>query len=83
MPLAGGPGLLYNASDKEAKAAIELHLDRTDGPLIGTLPIANTSGEWKTVTASVTGAAGVHDLFLVFKGASGGDLFKLDWWKFE
>lgn len=71
------------ACDKDAKGTMELHLDKADGPLIGTLSIANTSGEWKTTITSVTGASGVHDLFLVCKGDTDGDLFKLDWWRFE
>jgi arabinoxylan arabinofuranohydrolase len=69
------------ASDKKTKAAIELHLDSADGQLVGTLPVGDTAGKWKTVTTNVTGARGVHDLVLVFKGDPAGDLFKLDWWK--
>lgn len=63
--------------------AIELHLDRLDGPLIGTLPVSYTRGEWKTETTNVRGAQGVHDLFLVFKGESTGDVFKFDHWQFS
>lgn len=82
----GSPGARTFAatvsSDKQAKGTIELHLDKVDGPLIGTVSVGNTGGQWKTVTANITGAKGVHDLFLVFKG-EGDDLFKLDWWKFD
>jgi len=62
--------------------AIELHLDSADGPLVGTLPVTYTGGQWKTETTAVTGASGVHDLFLVFKGETAGDLFKFDTWQF-
>lgn len=64
--------------------SIELHLDSQTGKTIGTLAVASTGGmtTWKAQTTSVTGATGVHDLFLVFKGGSG-DLFNLDWWQFE
>ena len=38
---------------------------------------------WKTLSACpVTGATGVHDLFLRFTGGSG-DLFNVNWWKFD
>ncbi|MBK8802686.1 MAG: family 43 glycosylhydrolase [Fibrobacteres bacterium] len=67
-----------------AGGSIELRLDTQTGKLIGTLPVAGTGGAttWKTLTTSVTGATGVHDLFLVFKG-SGTDMFNLDHWSFE
>ena len=64
--------------------SIELRLDSQTGKLIGTLAVTGTGGmtTWKSLTTSVSGATGVHDLFLVFKGGSG-ELFNLDWWKFE
>lgn len=64
--------------------SIELHLDSQTGKLIGTLAVTGTGGmtTWKSQTTTVSGATGVHDLFLVFKGGSG-DLFNLDWWQFE
>ncbi len=62
--------------------AIELHLDSVDGPLIGTLPVTYTCGQWKIETTVVTGADGIHDLFLIFKGDSTGNLFKIDYWQF-
>ncbi|MFC4098209.1 carbohydrate-binding protein [Paenibacillus xanthanilyticus] len=63
---------------------IELRLDSPDGPLIGMLPIANTGGDdsWQTKTASVSGATGVHDLYMVYRGTAAGHLFKIDYWQF-
>jgi len=60
-------------------------MDSQTGKLIGTLQVTGTGGmtTWKSLTTSVTGATGVHDLFLVFKGSGTGDLFNLDWWQFE
>jgi hypothetical protein len=60
---------------------IEIHTDKIDGPILGTMHI-NTSGEgdmWKTVTVPVNNINGVHDLFFVFGGEK--DLFNFDWWK--
>lgn len=67
-----------------AGGTIELHLDAADGPLIGKVPIGDTGGpgSWQTAKAGVSGAKGVHDLYLVFRGASTGGLFTFDWWKF-
>ena len=55
------------------------------GTLIGTLPVNYTGGwdNWRTETTTISGAAGVNDLYLVFKGAANTNLFKMDYWKFE
>lgn len=70
------------ASDHHAGGIIELRLDRADGPLIGSLAIPSGEGPWKTHSTDVAGASGVHDLFLIFKGPPGGNLYRIDWWKF-
>lgn len=62
---------------------IEMHLDKTDGPLIGLVTV-NTAGEgdlFKTLTAPVKKVSGVHDLYFVFKGEK--ELFYIDWWQFK
>jgi arabinoxylan arabinofuranohydrolase len=62
---------------------IEIHADKFDGPILGTVNI-NSSGEgdiWKTVTTPVNNIKGVHDLFFVFRGDK--DLFNFDWWLFR
>jgi arabinoxylan arabinofuranohydrolase len=64
--------------------SIELRLESLDGTLVGTCNIPNTGGAqtWITAVCSVSGASGVHDLYLRFTG-SGDDLFNLDWWQFQ
>ncbi|MBN2163356.1 MAG: family 43 glycosylhydrolase [Pontiellaceae bacterium] len=63
---------------------IELRLGSVDGTLIGTCTVKNTGGDqqWENVSCKVDGAAGVHDLYLVFKGGDG-DLFNFNWWRFR
>jgi len=63
---------------------IELHLDKADGPLIGTLPVGATGGwdAWRTISGAVSGASGTHDLFLVFRGPGEQPLFNFDKWTF-
>jgi arabinoxylan arabinofuranohydrolase len=63
-------------------AALELRLDKADGPLIGVLPLADTGGQWKSAKIPVQGAAGTRDLFLVFKNVPPAPAFKLDYWQF-
>ena len=62
---------------------IELHLDSLTGPQIGTCTITNTGGwqTWTTVSCPVSGATGIHDLYLKFTGGSG-YLFNVNWWQF-
>ncbi|KUP21717.1 glycoside hydrolase family 43 protein [Paenibacillus sp. DMB5] len=64
--------------------AIKLHLDDPAGPLIGELSVPAADGpeiqkEWKT---EVSGAEGIHDLYLVFEGSNEGELFALVSWQF-
>lgn len=62
---------------------IELRLDSGSGTLIGNCDVPGTGGAqtWSTVTCAITGAAGVHDLYLRFTGGDGA-LFNLNWWQF-
>jgi hypothetical protein len=65
--------------------SIELYLDSMTSSRIGACSVVGTGGAqtWKTVSSCpVTGATGVHDLFLRFTGGSG-DLFNVNWWKFD
>ena len=55
-----------------AGGSVEFHLNSPTGPLISSIAMPNT-GAWQTftnVSGSVLGASGVHDLYVVFKGAS-------------
>jgi len=63
---------------------IEIHLDSTTGSLVGTCVVTGTGGwqNWVTETCSVSGASGVHDLYLVFTGGTG-SLFNVNWFKFS
>lgn len=60
-------------TDKYAGQTLELHLDSLTGPLIGTLKPVSTGGWYNFVVqkCGITGATGVHDLYLVFKGTTG------------
>ncbi|TYP76836.1 glycoside hydrolase family 43 protein [Paenibacillus methanolicus] len=67
----------------EAGGSIELRLDQADGELIGTLDVpAASDAAWMEEDTKVTGAQGVRDLYLVFKGEPGAKLFKLGHWQF-
>lgn len=76
VSLGTKPGLVKGGT-------LELHLDNATGPLVGELTISYSDGQWKRQTTAVHGAAGVHDLYLVFKGESASDLLKVDYWQFQ
>jgi arabinoxylan arabinofuranohydrolase len=72
------------ASDASG-GSIELHLDSATGTSIGTCAVSGTGGAqtWTTKTCSVSGATGVHDLFLKFTGSGTSNLFNFNWWQFS
>jgi arabinoxylan arabinofuranohydrolase len=59
---------------------IELRLDSPTGKLVGTCPVTGTGGwqTWADKTCTVSGATGIHDLYLKFTGGSG-YLFNFNW----
>ncbi len=62
---------------------IELRLDSPTGTLVGTCAVSGTGGWqiWTTKSCEISGATGIHDLYLKFTGGSG-YLLNLNWWKF-
>ncbi len=63
---------------------IEIRLGSPTGKLAGTCVVPGTGGwqDWKTVTCTVDGIEGVHDVFYVFTGGQG-LLMNFNWWKFH
>ncbi|MEO9131389.1 MAG: carbohydrate-binding protein [Sphingomonas sp.] len=53
--------------------------------MIGTVQVGDTgaAGQWLERTGSVTGAAGAHDLYMVFKGGGEPSMFDFDHWRFD
>jgi|GEM_PF-2887449 len=92
-----GDYLLFNgvdfgsgASSVQARVAsaagggmIEFRLDSLTGTLIGTVAASGTGGwqNWTTASGQVSGATGVHNLYVKFTGGAG-NLFNLNWFKF-
>ena len=62
---------------------IEIHLDKKDGPLIGSCDVSPTSGwqDYTLTSCDISGAEGEHDVYFVFTGGSS-YLFNVDWWQF-
>ena len=64
---------------------IELRIDRRDGKTIGSVSIKPTGSTetFREFTGRITNPGGVHDLYLVFKGAKGQKLMNFDWWSIK
>ena len=65
---------------------LELRADSIKGTLIASIEITKTGG-WekfkKFTTKTVNTPKGIHDIFLVFKGLKGPELYTLDWWEMK
>ncbi len=58
---------------------IEVRIDSKDGDVIATINMPQGKDAWQNVKASAKPVAGVHDVYLVFKG-NGSELMEMDWW---
>jgi beta-xylosidase len=80
----GATNFLANVAAVTNGATITLRLDSETGNAIGTLKVKSTGApdKWDTQSCKITGARGVHDLYLKFFG-NGTPVMNVDWWKFE
>ncbi|MDP9393100.1 MAG: carbohydrate-binding protein [Actinomycetota bacterium] len=64
---------------------VEVRLDSTTGPLVGSFSVANTGGwqSWRTVPAGASGATGTHDVYLRFVSGQPADFMNLNWFSFS
>ncbi|MFD6753684.1 family 43 glycosylhydrolase [Micromonospora gifhornensis] len=65
-----------------AGGQIQVRLDEVGGPVVATIPVDGTIGEWTELSAQLDGVSGVHDVYFTFSGPAGTDLFDLDTWQF-
>jgi len=77
-------GVSVREASGGAGGAVEFHLDSATGPLIATVTLPVTGGwqSWQTVSGAVSGATGIHDLYIVFTGSSSG-IANLNWFQFQ
>ena len=81
----GATSFSARVASSTSGGSIELYLDDLESSRNGVCAVTGTGGAqtWRTLpSCAVTGATGVHDLFLRFTGGSG-DLFNVNWWKFD
>jgi glucosylceramidase len=73
------------ANGSGSPGAVEFHSGSPTGPLLAQATIPNTGGwqAWQTVTATVSGAAGVQNLYLVFSSGVIGAAGNVNWFQFQ
>ena len=71
------------AAAAQAGCTITLRLDSKTGDAIGSVDVKSTGSvdKYRSFSAKVKGATGVHDLYLCFSKVSGD--VRLDWWTFK
>jgi len=64
---------------------LEFHLDTLSGPMIaqGGLPVTGGWETWQTYPMAVSGAQGLHKLFVIFHGTGANGLGNLNWFTFR
>lgn len=86
MDFGNGPRRIeLRAASALRGGTVELHTDSIAGPLVASIRVEGTGGweEWRTFSAETQKVTGVHDLYFVFTGRKGPQLFSLDWWKMK
>jgi arabinoxylan arabinofuranohydrolase len=80
----GATNFLARVGTAAEGATLTLRLDSETGKAIGTLKVKSTGApeKWETQSCKISGARGVHDLYLKFFGNST-PLVAVDWWEFE
>ncbi|MFE2586926.1 carbohydrate-binding protein [Streptomyces sp. NPDC059378] len=69
-------------------AAVEVHLDSVDGPVLTTANLTSTgaTGTWESQKFPISDPGGKHKVYLVFRSVTGGqtgaNLFNLNWAEF-
>ena len=80
-----GAKKIMAALGSDGYGCMEVRLDAPDGPMKALIAVTPTGGKtvFKTYKAKFKKRIrGVHDLYLVFRGA-GKDLFTMDWWRMK
>ena len=83
--LNGATTFIARAASGGLGGTINIHLDSATGTVIGTATVPVTGGwqNWTDVSCSLTGASGVHAIYLVYTGGTGNSLFNLEWFAFS
>lgn len=77
----GAASVTAKVKPLQSGGQIQVRSGSETGPVLGTVPVTGTAGQWTEVSADLNGATGTHDVFFTYSGPSG-DLFEIDTWAF-
>jgi glucosylceramidase len=79
---AGFTNVTARLASDGSGGTLEFHLDSPTGLLVSSITIPITGGwqTWSNVSGTVSGASGLHNLYVVFKGGS--SIGNLNWFQF-
>ncbi len=80
----GATNFIASLSTTNRGSTLTVRLDSETGKAVGTITVAPAGAmdHWQTQSCKISGARGVHDLYLVFFG-NGTPVMNMEWWKFE
>ena len=82
---SGVSSVQVRVANGNSASTLEFHTGSPSGPLIAQATIPSTGGwqAWTTVSAAVSGASGIEDLYVVFGNGASGGLGNLNWFQFQ
>ncbi|MDP8979018.1 MAG: carbohydrate-binding protein [Acidobacteriota bacterium] len=84
IDFGSGPSAVDVRWASAGSGTLEFHLDTVSGPIIAqaALPVTGGWQTWRDFPVPVTGAQGMHKLYVVFRGGANG-LGNLNWFRFR
>lgn len=81
----GASALTVSCASHLYGGKIEVRIDAADGAKIGEVIVPYTQDKYQSLTTTIEGASGVHDLYFVFCGSQmqKRNLFNFDWWEMK
>jgi glucosylceramidase len=75
--------VLARVASAGSGGTLEFHIGSVSGPMIGSATIPVTGGwqTWTNVPAPISGASGINDLYIVFKGTT--NIGNVNWFQFR
>jgi hypothetical protein len=85
-PFENHTQLVFNYKTWKAGGKLQLRSDASNGPLLASIPLTNTSGKWKILQINLPALAGNHDCYLQYNNTTTRDPLEtgiqFDWFLF-
>jgi arabinoxylan arabinofuranohydrolase len=80
----GAKTFIASVANGTPQSVIELRVDGVDGPIIGSLSVGATDApdQWQEKTTKISGAIGMRDFYMIFRGQGQRSTMDVDYWRF-